>query len=409
MKYVIIIPDGCADHPADFVDGKTALVEAKIPHLDALAKSGVVGRSFNVPRELPPGSDVATLSVLGYDPREGYTGRAPLEAAAQGIALGQHDWAFRCNLVNISEDGIMKSFTAGHISSEEAAELLCSTGKEIAKVVENQVEFHPGVGYRNLMIYRGKSDTDAPFDRTTRTVPPHDYTDQSVAKVFPQGAGGDILCKMMAKSKTLFAEHPVNLHRTGDGKLPASECWLWGQGKRPGLQPFEKRFPGVHGSMISAVDLLVGIAKLIGWDRINVPGITGYVDTDYAAKGKYAAAALDDYDLVCVHVEAPDEASHEGSFEKKLYALEEIDAKTVPPILEKLKSFDQWRILVTPDHPTSIKTKTHSHEMVPWIVAGSDIPALGLGNYCEQTSQKSPYFLENGWHLMERFIGTFKF
>lgn len=407
MKYAILIPDGCADHPGDFPQQKTALVEAAIPNMDRLARSGTVGRSFNVPKHLTPGSDVATLSVLGYDPDASYTGRAPLEAAAQGIPLGVNDWAFRCNMVDISADHVMKSFTAGHISSEEAAELLNTTGREIAKLTADKVEFHPGVSYRNLMIYRGESEADSPFDRTTLTVPPHDYTDQLITDVLPRGNGGELLRRLMAKSRELFAAHPVNRKRIASGNLPASQFWLWGQGKRPDLLPFIERFPGVHGAMISAVDLLVGIAKLIGWERIDVPGITGYVDTDFTAKGEYAARALDEFDLVCIHVEAPDEASHEGSFEKKVLSLEQIDAKTLPPILDKLRSFDDWRILITPDHPTSIKTKTHSHETVPWIVAGSDIDSNGSESYTELSALQSSDFLPDGCRLMERFIGKF--
>ncbi|MDR1958071.1 MAG: cofactor-independent phosphoglycerate mutase [Planctomycetaceae bacterium] len=406
MKYAILIPDGCADHPEDFPDSRTALVEARIPHMDALARSGIVGRSFNVPPQLPPGSDVATLSVLGYDPEQGYTGRAPLEAAAQGIPLGENDWAFRCNMVNISDDGLMKSFTAGHISSEEAAELLKTTGPEIVRTAgEKTVKFYPGVSYRNLMIYRGGNSGDSPFDQTTQTVPPHDYTDQSILSVLPQGAGGEFLRQLMDKSRELFADHPVNRRRIHGGQCPASQFWLWGQGKRPDLVPFAERFPGVRGSMISAVDLLIGIAKLIGWTQIQVPGITGYVDTDYAAKGRYAAKALEDFDLVCVHVEAPDEASHEGSSEKKVHALEEIDRHVLPPILEKLQSSGDWRIFITPDHPTSLKTKTHSHRMVPWIIAGSDVTPDHAECYSEQTAQESRRFMPSGWQLMERFIG----
>lgn len=407
MKYAIIIPDGCADHPEDFPQQKTALVEAAIPNMDRLARLGTVGRSFNVPKHLTPGSDVATLSVLGYDPDATYTGRAPLEAAAQGIPIGVNDWAFRCNMVNISPERIMKSFTAGHISSEDAAELLKTTSHEIAKLADDKIEFYPGVSYRNLMIYRGANDLNSPFDRTTQTVPPHDYTDREITDVLPHGSGGELLCELMEKSRELFAEHPVNLRRLEAGQLPASQFWLWGQGKRPNLLPFIERFPGVRGAMISAVDLLIGIGKLIGWERIDVPGITGYVDTDFAAKGEYAAKALDEFDLVTIHVEAPDEASHEGSFEKKVKALEQIDAKTLPPILEKLKSFGDWRILITPDHPTSIKTKTHSHEMVPWIVAGNDIASSGADRYTEQTALQSSDFMPNGWQLMERFIGKF--
>jgi 2,3-bisphosphoglycerate-independent phosphoglycerate mutase len=323
---------------------------------------------------------------------------------AQGIPLGEFDWAVRCNLVTIAND-IMQSFTAGHISSEEAAELLHSTGREIAKVADDKVEFFPGVSYRNLMLYHGDVANDAPFDSSTHTAPPHDYTEKNIAPALPQGQGSDLLMRLMRESKQLFAGHPVNHRRIETGKLPATQCWLWGLGKRPNLKTFNERFPGVRGAMISAVDLLVGIAKLLGWDRIDVPGITGYVDTDYAAKGRYAADALDRYDLVCVHVEAPDEASHEGSFEKKVKAMQDIDAQVIPPIVEKLKSFGDWRILISPDHPTHISTKTHSHGPVPWVIAGSDVPTLDLGDYNELTAAQSPHHFDHGWELMSRFLG----
>ncbi|MCL2624910.1 MAG: cofactor-independent phosphoglycerate mutase [Planctomycetaceae bacterium] len=404
MKYAIVIPDGCADHPDDFSDKQTALRVAAMPNIDALAQSGMVGQSFNVPPQLPPGSDVATLSLLGYDPRVNYTGRAPLEAMAQGIPLGENDWAVRCNLVTIVGD-VMRSFTAGHISSDEAAELLHTTGHETAKVADGKVEFFPGVSYRNLMLYHGCDANDVPFDPSTRTSAPHDFSDKNIDPALPQGRGSDLLMRLMRESERLFANHPVNRRRIETGKLPATQCWLWGLGKRPNLVPFAERFPGIRGAMISAVDLLVGIAKLLGWNRIDVPGITGYVDTDYAAKGRYAAAALDRYDLVCVHVEAPDEASHEGSFEKKVKAMQDIDALVVPPIVDKLKSFGDWRILVSPDHPTQISTKTHSHGAVPWVVAGSNVPALNLGDYNEWTAAQSPHAFDHGWELMSWFLG----
>jgi len=404
MKFAIIIPDGCADHPEDFTDGNTALRVADMPNTDALAHSGIVGQSYNVPLELSPGSDVATLSLLGYNPQIHYTGRAPLEAIAQGIPLNENDWAVRCNLVTIVGD-IMQSFTAGHISSVDAAELLETTGREIAKVADGKVEFFPGVSYRNLMLYRGTDTRDKPFDRATRTTAPHDYSDKNIGPALPQGRGSELLMRLMRESERLFADHPVNRRRVEVGKLPATQCWLWGLGQQPNLEPFAECFPGVRGAMISAVDLLVGIAKLLDWDRIDVPGITGYVDTDYAAKGRYAAAALDRCDLVCVHVEAPDEASHEGSFEKKVKSLQDIDALVVPPIVEKLQSFGDWRILISPDHPTLISTKTHSHGPVPWVVAGSDVPAHHPGDYNELTAEQSPHRFERGWELMKWFLG----
>ncbi len=409
-KYAIIIPDGCADLPIESLGGRTPLEAADIPNMNALAKTGIIGRSLNVPEGFTPGSDVANLSLLGYNPADYYTGRAPLEAVAQGVELGGDDWAFRCNLVCL-EDGKMKSFTAGHISSAEGKEIVAGLQKEIAPRWEaiapgtGTVEFFPGVSYRNLMVYRPNSDAGrAFFSQETKTFPPHDYTDRGYAQALPAGRGGDAVRALMRETESYLAEHPVNKKRIAEGKLPATCAWLWGQGKRPDLRPFGEQYGGIRGGMISAVDLLRGIAALLRWDIIDVPGITGYVDTDYAAKGEYAARALDDLDLVCVHVEATDESSHEGSLEKKLQALADIDAKVLPPILDKLRSYPDWRIFVSPDHPTPISTKTHSRDFVPWIVAGSDIaPVPGQGSFCEKTAQASSRAYARGFELMSWF------
>ena len=409
-KYAIVIPDGCADLPIESLGGKTPLEAADIPNMNALARAGIVGRSLNVPDGFTPGSDVANLSLLGYNPADYYTGRAPLEAVAQGVELGGDDWAFRCNLVCL-EDGKMKSFTAGHISSGEGKEIIAGLQKEIAPRWNaiapgtGTVEFYPGVSYRNLMVFRPNTDAGrAFFSHETKTFPPHDYTDRDYAQALPAGRGGDAVRALMRESEAYLAEHPVNKKRIADGKLPATCAWLWGQGKRPDLRPFGQQYGGIRGGMISAVDLLRGIAALLRWDIIDVPGITGYVDTDYEAKGEYAARALDDLDLVCVHVEATDESSHEGSLEKKLQALADIDSKVLPPILDKLRSFPDWRILVSPDHPTPISTKTHSRDFVPWIVAGSDIePVPGQGSFCEKSAEHASHAYARGFELMSWF------
>ncbi|MBR6480300.1 MAG: cofactor-independent phosphoglycerate mutase [Thermoguttaceae bacterium] len=409
-KYAIIIPDGCADLPIESLGGRTPLEAADIPNMNALAETGIIGRSLNVPDGFTPGSDVANLSLLGYNPADYYTGRAPLEAVAQGVELGGDDWAFRCNLVCL-EDGKMKSFTAGHISSAEGKEIIADLQKVIAprwKAIApgtGSVEFFPGVSYRNLMVFRPNTDAGrALFSQKTKTYPPHDYTDRDYAQALPAGEGGEAVLALMRETEAFLAGHPVNRKRIADGKLPATCAWLWGQGKRPDLRPFGEQYGGIRGGMISAVDLLRGIAALLRWDIIDVPGITGYVDTDYAAKGEYAARALDDLDLVCVHVEATDESSHEGSLEKKLQALADIDSKVLPPILAKLRSYPDWRIFVSPDHPTPISTKTHSRDFVPWIVAGSDIaPIPGQGHFCEKTAEASPYAYERGFELMSWF------
>jgi len=398
MKYAIVIPDGCADEPQESLGGRTPLEAARTPAMDEVARRGVVGRASHVPAHLLPGSDVATLSLLGYDPNRYFTGRAPLEAAAQGIVLGPNDWAIRCNLVTI-ENQVMRSFTADHISTEEAARLL-ETLQE--KLGGPQWQFVPGVSYRNLLIYRGGTQP-APFTRDTRATPPHDLTDRSVADDFPRGPGSDLLNELMEKSVGLFAEHPVNQARLAQGKLPATNIWLWGLGKAPDLVPFAERF-GVRGAMITAVDLLRGLAALLGWERIEVPGATGYLDTDYAAKGRYAVSALERFDLVCVHVEATDEASHEGRADAKVRALEEIDRHIVAPLLAALQRYGEFRLLVTPDHPTLLRTKTHSHGEVPFALCGQGIVPDAASTYDEAAARASALQFEEGWKLMDFFL-----
>ena len=396
MKYVIIIPDGCADEPQESLGGKTPLQAANIPAMDAVAARGVVGASNNTPEHLPAGSAVANLSLLGYDPNEYFTGRAPLEAAAQGIELADDDWAIRCNLVCVQEQ-TMKSFTAGHISSEEAVTLLADLQKEF----ESHFEFKPGVSYRNLLLFRGASNTP-PFSMDTRCTPPHDLTDKTVLDDFPRGPGSDMLESIMAKSQEVFADHPINKAREAAGKPPATNVWLWGCGKAPKLASFEERY-GKTGAMITAVDLLRGIAQLLKWNVIEVPGATGYTDTDYAAKGQYAIDNLDKTDVICVHVEATDEASHEDDAAKKVEALQEIDSKIVAPLSKTLESMPH-RILISPDHPTYVRTKTHTHGDVPFTIAGEGIEPDAISLYDDISAAGSDRKFSNGSELMSFFL-----
>ncbi len=400
MKYAIIIPDGCADEAQDSLGGKTPLEAAHLPAMDAIAQTGVVGRANNVPAHLPAGSDVANLSLLGYDPNVNFTGRAPIEAAAQGIELAPGDWAIRCNLVTV-QDQVMKSFTAGHISTEEATALLSTAQSELGG---DSLEFKPGVSYRNLLLFRGAKQA-APFSRDTRATPPHDLTDQSVADDFPRGPGSDLLNELMMRSLPLFADHPVNQARVAAGKLPATNIWLWGLGGAPRLEAFAK-LHGKQGAMITAVDLLRGLAALIGWQNIAVPGATGYLDTDYAAKGKYAIDALSSTDIICVHVEAPDEASHEGRVDAKIAALEQIDKHIVAPLHAALKEHGEYRILVSPDHPTPCRTKTHSHGFVPFTICGTGIASDASTTYNEPQAAAAPLAFGDGWRLMSYFLGS---
>lgn len=408
MKQVIIIPDGCADEAVDALGGLTPLEAAKLPNMDALGRNGVVGLSDNVPPTLTAASDVATLSLLGYDPLEVYTGRAPLEAAAMGIPLGPLDWAIRCNLVHVADEK-MTDFTSGHITSEEGGPLVQALQKALGGPITagndhpaGVLEFHPGVSYRNLLVFRGQPGA-APFSNETKTQPPHDVPDQPIANHLPKGPGAGLLRLLMEKSRAVFANHPVNQARAIAGKRPATQCWLWGQGRAPKLEVFSKKY-GPKGAMISAVDLVRGVGCLIGWKRIDVPGATGYLDTDYAAKGRYGIEALKDHDIVCVHVEAPDEASHEGKARAKVEALERIDSDIVGPIHKAIQAYPSWRILITPDHRTTLKTRAHAHGAVPFIVSGTGVTGLGQSGYTEAVAAASPVRLARGYRLMTHFL-----
>lgn len=404
VKYVIVIPDGCADEPIESLGGKTPLQAASLPAMDALAVRGTLALSNNTPSHFPAGSEVANLCLLGYDPDVYFTGRAPLEAAAQGIKLGPDDWAVRCNLVTI-EDQTMIDFTADHISTEESTALLKSSQESLLSDYDGpgKFEFVPGVSYRNLLIYRGQPGTPPPFSKETRSTAPHDLTDLSVANDFPRGPGSDMLVGLMNASADLFASHPVNAARVAAGKRPATNVWLWGLGGAPNLPSFEDRY-GLKGTMITAVDLLRGIAALAGWPRIEVKGATGYLDTDYAAKGRAAVEALKTYDVVCVHVEAPDEASHEGRPDAKIEALQQIDQHIVAPVTAALQSHGDHRILVLPDHPTYCSTKKHTHGMVPLVMAGTGIDADDQTTYDEIAATASGHRFDKGWDLMDAFI-----
>jgi 2,3-bisphosphoglycerate-independent phosphoglycerate mutase len=400
-KYAIVIPDGAADEPCEALGGKTPLQAAQLPEMDRVARDGVLGRSRNVPDRFKPGSDVATLSLFGYDPLVYFTGRAPLEVVAMGVPLGPHDWAVRCNLMTI-EDGRLTDFTAEHISNEEGAELI----EALRAVLENAypgTEFHPGVSYRNAMIYRG-GPKDVPFDDTTQTAPPHDHPDEPAADHLPRGKGAELLRGLMEDGARLLSDHPVNLSRVSRGKRPANAIWLWGQGRAPTVPTFQS-LHGLRGAIISAVDLVRGTGMLAGWDRIDVPGATGYLDTDYAAKGQAAIEALSTHGLVCVHVEAPDEASHEGRADAKVEALERMDRDIVGPLHRALAAHGDYRLLISPDHATMIRTKAHDRAPVPWAMCGTGLPAGSGQPYDEIAAvEAGGPFLDEGWRLMEQFL-----
>ena len=398
MKTVIVIPDGCADDPVPALAGRTPLQAARLPHADRVARAGVVGLADNVPASLTPASDVATLSLCGYDPLAVYTGRAPLEAAAMGVALGPHDWAVRCNFV-AAPDGRMRDFTAGHISTEVGGRLIAALqsalgGRDIAG---GRIEFHPGVSYRNLLVWRGTGG-GSPLAGTMGQ-PPHDIPDEPLAAHLPAGPGRAVLVELMDASKPVLAAHPANT-----GPTPATQIWLWGLGQAPTVTPFEQVY-GVRGALVSAVDLVRGVGALLGWHRIDVPGATGYLDTDYAAKGRAAVAALADYDLVCVHVEAPDEASHEGRADAKVEALEQIDAHVTGPLLAALPAYGDYRVLIEPDHRTTLATRAHARGPVPFAAAGTGIAPGRAAGYDEAAAAASGLRFDPGWGLMRWFLG----
>jgi 2,3-bisphosphoglycerate-independent phosphoglycerate mutase len=391
-KYAIIIPDGAADEPLDVFDGKTPLEAAETPNMDEISKIGRQGLVRTVPEGMEAGSDVAQMSLLGYDPKRYYTGRAPIEAAARNINLGMGDWVFRCNLVTIA-DNKMADHSAGHISTQEAERLI----KEIdSRLGSDQMRFHTGVSYRHLLVFK-----NADFD--VQTYPPHDHIGTEIEKILPRGKGADLLIDLMARSQQLFANHDINRVRADLGENQVSSIWLWGQGKRAQMESFEKRF-ALKGAIITAVDLVRGLSKLIGFDLINVPGATGFVDTNYEGKGKVAIEAFGKYDIVFIHIEAPDEAAHSGNSQLKKKTIEQIDKFVVGPVLEALRGYEKWRILVMPDHPTLIRNGSHSPEPVPFVMAGDDIKGILKIGFGESNAARSGFKIENGFELMEYFL-----
>ncbi|RME37549.1 MAG: cofactor-independent phosphoglycerate mutase [Planctomycetota bacterium] len=393
MKYAVILPDGAADEPLAELDDRTPLEAARTPHMDWIAAHGRQGRVVTVPDGFRPGSDVATLSLFGYDPRSCYTGRAPLEAAARGLHVAPGEIIFRCNFVTITE-GTMVDFTAGHISTKEASQLIAALNASLGSL---GCTFHAGVSYRNLMVASAKDDLDPVC------TPPHDIPDEPVAAHLPKGKGARRVREIMERAREVLATHEVNEVRRDLGENPATDIWLWGQGRPAILQPFRERY-GVSAAAVAAVDLIRGLARSVRVRLIDVKGATGYLDTDYAAKGRAAAEALDDFDLVFVHIEAPDEAGHQGDAAAKLEAIERIDEHVVGPLLERLRDFERWRILVAPDHPTPVVRRVHTSDPPPFCLAGTAVPA-GMGQpFSERYAARSDLQIDPGCELMEYFL-----
>ena len=394
-KYIIIVPDGMADYPIPELGGKTILQKARTPNMDFLVSKGVIGTVQTVPEGFTPGSDVANLSVLGFDPSMYYTGRAPLEAANIGVELGAKDAAYRCNLVTLAE-GRMKDFSAGHISTAEAGELIRYLEEKIGG---NDIHFYPGTSYRHLMVWPGG-------ETAAVCTPPHDISGQAFSPHLPIGPGADFLIGLMEKSQKLLGEHPVNKNRIRMKKPPATSIWLWGQGLRPTLPRFYDQYQ-IRGGIISAVDLLKGIGIYLGLKVIHVPGATGYLDTNYAGKAEYALAALKDLDFVFIHIEAPDEAGHNGDIKAKIQAVEDVDRLVVGKIIQGLKTVPSHHIMVLPDHFTPISMRTHTREPVPFCIYSSDGQPSSEANtthFDEPTANKSVLRFFNGPELMAFFL-----
>jgi 2,3-bisphosphoglycerate-independent phosphoglycerate mutase len=358
MKYAVLIGDGMADFPIRELGEKTPLQKASIPNMDHIARHGRTGLARTVSEGMPPGSDVANMSIIGYDPQKYYTGRAPLEAASMGVPLGKDDVAFRCNLITVN-DNIIADYSAGHITSEEAKVLIETIDRELGS---DKFRFYPGISYRHLMVAAGGTGANA------ECTPPHDVVGEDREQHMPRGEGSGVLCEMTDASMPILGKHAINIERIKAGKKPANSIWLWGQGYAPAVPAFKELY-GATGSIISAVDLLKGIGIYAGLDVIDVPGATGYLDTNYYGKAEYALESLETHDFVFVHVEAPDEAGHMGDIDAKIQAIEDFDRMVVGSILDFAREADEdYTILVMPDHPTPISLKTHTTDPVPFAI-----------------------------------------
>jgi 2,3-bisphosphoglycerate-independent phosphoglycerate mutase len=396
MKYIVIVPDGMADYPLEELGNKTPLEVARTTNMDYMAQNGLSGLIQTIPDKMKPGSDIGNLALMGYNPKESFSGRAPLEAANLGVTLADDELAFRCNLVTIAE-GKMFDYSAGHISNKEAAPIIDSLNKEID---EPGVRFFLGKSYRHLMVMKVRNIEDFLEIQCT---PPHDILGKDIKKHLPQGTHATLVLKHMERSRRILEDHPINKVRIDMKENPANMIWLWGQGIRPQLKSFKDKY-GVTGGIISAVDLVNGIGRLAGLEVIDVPGITGYYDTNYAGKGEYALNALKTKDFVFVHIEAPDEAGHNGHVKEKVTAIEHIDRDIVGPILNHFGKAGDFRIVVLPDHPTPISLRTHTNDPVPFVMYGAGIPNDGTTKYNETVAKEKGVKFKSGEAMMEYFM-----
>lgn len=398
MKYAVLIGDGMADDPLPELGGKTPLEHAETSNCDAVAQEGQAGLIDTIPEGMPPGSAVACMSIFGYDPLVHFSGRGPLEAGGMGVEVENDEYAFRCNIVNVDrESGIMVDYSAGHITSEQGTEILQGLSGYFKD--EEGIRFYPGVSYRHLLKIKKELLGGIP-----ECTPPHDITGKPFGEYLPKGKGADLLLDLIERSKGFLSRHPVNKKRAREGKRTANSIWPWSGGVKPDFPPYKQRF-GLGGKVISAVDLVRGIAFFAGIETLDVPGITGYYDTNYKGKAEHAIQALDSNDIVFIHVEAPDEASHNGHLDEKIRAIENFDKIIVGPVHKALKAQGQYRIAVLPDHYTPISLRTHRKGPVPVVMCGSGLPRDGTSCFSEQTGAHGSFSFKPGHLFIEYFLG----
>ncbi len=395
-KYIVLVGDGMADYPIEELGMRTPLEAARTPNMDFIAKNGILGQAKTIPDKMTPASDVANLSILGYDPKKYYSGRGPLEAANLGIELEEDDVAFRCNLITASGDTLL-DYSAGHIKSTEAEKLIKFLDQKLGT---NKIRFFNGMSYRHLLLVKRGAELKL---QDLKCRAPHDIAGQSIKKNLPKGDNADLIIKLMQDSRQLLENHEINHVRLDLKENPANMIWLWGQGKKPAIPKFIDKF-GITGSVISAVDLIKGLGRILGLEVINVPGATGYYDTNYQGKADAAIKSLKNNDFVFVHVEAPDEAGHNGDLREKLTAIERFDQMVVGSLLEYCKDKSDFRIMVLPDHATPVSLRTHTPDLIPFAMYGKGIAAGNLVTYNEKEAQKSELHFEQGYQLMEYFI-----
>lgn len=395
MKYLVLLCDGMADYNYEGLNNKTPMMLAYKPNMDQLAQTATVGLAKTVADNLKPGSDVANLSVMGYDPSECYTGRSPLEAASIGINLTDTDVTLRCNLVTLSdeenyEDKTMIDYSAGDISSVEAAEII----KSIEEAFGNETyKFFAGVSYRHcLVVKNGTTDLG-------NMTPPHDISGRVIGGYLSDSKNAKPLIDLMKKSVFVLKDHPVNLKRIAEGKRPANSIWLWGEGTKPQIQSFKEKF-GVNAGIVSAVDLIKGIGKLAKCDVAEVKGATGYIDTNFEGKANAAIELFKTNDLVYVHVEAPDECGHRGEAENKVKAIEFIDKRILGTLIQELEKYGEYRILIMPDHPTPLITMTHARDPVPFMIYDNKKGVNGVNTFTEETAKSTGIYYDHGPDIM---------